>query len=526
MVGCGASTIPPAEPEEQGQTPQRGGSFQMVSNRGLSHLHPVNQPGSNAGSYLTGGVYEQLVDWEYKAEEDWRFASKIAPEIAERWEQPDPAMYVFQIRKGVKWHDGQSLTGRDVAWSYQYIADPANKLPAGINLKAMESITAVDDYTVRLKLKEPDVDFLKKLTNQSRLSILPKHVHERGDSFEKVAIGSGPFKLESFQPDRDVVYSPNREYWKADRPYLDRWRMLAPADEAGRTAAFFAGQNDVLKVAARPQVDAVLTQNKQARLSIFVQENNVEMWLKLNKPPFIDQRVRQAVHLAVDRQAMVSTLTAGDGLVNPPGINALYRAWALPAALVEGMPGWRTPKEQDLARAKQLLIEAGHGQGLSFTIKIDRNNPNWPQVAEMISAQLRPIGVDAKLQPLESGVLAKAFIDGDYDAIVESSSSVGDWPNRLHSRGVENTMPIRDAELDRLIEAQAREFDETKRALVIRDIQQLLLRQAYTIPTITFPGYLLQQPWVHGFVDNGGALPNNNDWGQLWVNQGQLPGNR
>lgn len=507
-------------------TPQRGGTFQMVANRGLSHLHPVVQPGSNAGTYLTGGVYEQLVDWEYKPEDDWRFASKIAPEIAERWEQPDPATYVFHIRKGVKWHDGQPLTARDVVWSYQYIADPANKLPASVNLKAMESIATLDETRVQLKLKEPDVDFLRKLTNQSRLSILPKHVYDRGDSFEKVAIGSGPFKLESFQPDRDVIYAANAGYWKPGLPYLDRWRMLAPADEAGRTAAFFAGQNDILKVAARPQVDTVLAQNKDVRLSIFVQENNVEMWLKLSRPPFNDARVRQAVHLALDRPAMVGTLTAGDGLINPPGINALYKAWALEPAVLAAIPGWRTPKEPDLAGAKQLLAKAGLPQGLSFTIKIDRNNPNWPQVAEMIAAQMRTIGVDAKLQPLESGVLAKAWVDGEYDAVVESSSSVADWPSRLHSRGLQNTMPVRDPELDRLIDAQGKEFDTTKRAQIIREVQQLLVRQMYTIPTITFPGYLLQQSWVRGFVDNGGALPNNNDWGQLWVDAARAPGNR
>src|SRR5438477_5344849 len=130
----------------------------------------------------------------------------------------------------------------------------------------MQSIEATDDHTVRLKLKEPDVDFLRKLTNQSRLSILPKHVADRGDSFDKVAIGTGAFKLESFQPDGLVVYAANQDYWKPGKPYLEKWKMLAPADEAARTAAFFVGQNDILKVAAKAQVDLVTAQIPDARI--------------------------------------------------------------------------------------------------------------------------------------------------------------------------------------------------------------------------------------------------------------------
>ena len=528
LTSCnaGEGRAPLQQPSAAGDAaPQRGGVFQMIGIRALVHLDPwYQQPTQNATFYLNGGVYDQLVDYDFRPDEDHRFTNKVVPELAEAWELRDKVVYTFSLRRNVKWHDGQPFTARDVKWSYEFVADSANKVAGGAPLKAIESISALDDHTVQIKLHEPDVDFLNQLTNQT---ILPKHVHDRGGSFETVAVGTGPFKVESLDPNAGVVYTASATYWKPGMPYVDKFKILPTADEAGRTAAFFAGLNDVLKAGAKPQAEVIVANNKEARLSPFFQQANVEMTLKLNRPPFNDLRVRPAMHLAVDRQAIIGTLTTGDGLMNPPALNAIYRSWALQPAEFEQMPGWRTPKDQDRTRAKQLLAEAGYGQGLSFTAKVDRSNPNWPAVAEVISAQLRQIGVEAKLQPMESTVYSKDILQGDYDAFVAGGSTTpASWFTKLHSRGPENTMPLRDPELDRLIEAQAQEFDEAKRAEKIREMQRLLLRQAYLIPTVTFPGYLLVQPWVNGFVDNRGANVSNPDWSQLWLDVARAPTNR
>lgn len=529
LAGCaaGGAQAPSQSPSPAAElTPQRGGVLQLIASRPLDHLNPWTTT-SNAFTFFSGGVFDQLVEYDYKADEDYRFTGKIVPELAERWEQPDPATYIFRLRKGIKWHDGRPFTAADVKWSYDFISDPANRIVSGGNLKARESISALDEYTIQIKLKEPDVDFLRKLTSQGGASILPKHVHDRGDSFEKVAVGTGPFKVEAFQGgDRGVVYTANKEYWKPGVPYLDKWKILPPADEAGRTAAFFTGQNDVLKVGARAQAEVILAQSRDAKLSTFFQDNDVALTLKLDRPPFNDARVRQAVHLAVDRQAMIGTLTTGDGIMNPPGVNAIYKAWALPAPELETLPGWRSPKDEDLNRAKRLLAEAGHAQGLSFSLKFERGHVSWAPVSEMVAAQLRQIGVDAKLQPMERASLSKDQLEGAYDSYVAGTHSVHEWLAGWHSSGIINTTGLRDPELDRLIESQVREFDETKRARTIQEVQRVLLRQVYVIPTISLAGYRVQQPWVHGWVENAGALPNNPDWSQVWLDVAQAPAKR
>jgi len=307
--------------------------------------------------------------------------------------------------------------------------------------------------------------------------------------------------------------------------------MLPATDDSGRMASFIARQNDVVKVGNRAQAEPVLAQIPEAKQAPFLRDNASELYLKMDRPPFNDLRARQALHLGIDRREMVATLTLGDGLLNPPGMNPINKAWSIPQSELETLPGWRDPKEQDLTQARRLLAEAGRGSGLGFSIQVDRAHPDTPAQAEMISAHLRKLGITVTLRPMESGVFTKSVLDGDYEAYIAPGASTepesrGIWRETLHSSGAENKMPIRDPELDRLIEAQATELDQTKRKQMMLDIQRLLLRQAYVIPLITHSAYFLWQPYVHGWVDNQAAMAGSLDWGQVWVEGDRVPKGR
>ncbi len=474
--------------------------------------------------FLVKSVYETLVTYDYKPFQDYREHYRIVPSLTERWELRDNTVYTFHLRRNVKWHDGQPFTAQDVKFSYDYLADPANKLLGANSFGTVGSITAVDDYTIRIVTKEPDIEFLEKLT-ESAAAIMPKHAHERGDNFEKVVLGTGAFTVESNERGRGIVYAPNKEYWKPGQPYVTKWKMLPATDEAGRIAAFIAGQSDVVKVANKVQAETVLAQARHAKYAPFLRDNTSDLFLKMDRPPFNDLRVRQALHLGTDRQAMVNTLTMGDGLLNPPGINPIRKSWAIPQSELGTLPGWRSPKDEDVRQAKQLLAEAGQ-TSLTFTIRVDRAHPDRPALSEMLSEQLRQMGVTAKLQPMESAAFQKAFVDGDYEAAMYTGNAPDNWRQQIHSGAVLNQMPIRDPELDRLIDAQAREFEPAKRAQIIQELQRLLIRQAYVIPTITLVGYVLWQPYVYGWVDNQAANVSNLDWGQVWLDQALVPKDR
>ncbi len=522
----GGAPAAPAAPAAA--APERGGVIQIVGIRELPHLNPWKNSNANSSFFLSG-VYDQLLDFDFKPFQDWRKEYKIAPSLAERWDlRDDRVTYRFALRRDVKWHDGQPFTAGDVKWSYEFLVDPANALDPGVELRGVEKITAVDDATLEIKLKSPDVLFLNKLVD-APLAIAAKHVHDRGDQLEKVAIGTGPYKLESYDSLRGVPFVRNESYWRQGMPYIERWKFPPFQDPAGRMASFIGRQNDALKPGDKKQLDTVLAQVRGARSAPFIRDISALLSLKLDRPPFSDIRVRQAIHLAIDRQILVQTLTFGDGIYNPPGINGARTSQAIPKEELDKLPGWRQPKDQDIVEAKRLLAEAGYAAGLSFTIKVDQSHPDTPSQAQVISAQLQKIGVQAAVQPLESGVYNKMEGDGDYESYIgpiTRISSERDWGLHFHSKGTLNKRPIQDPELDRLLDAQGQEFDEGKRAEIIRQMQRLLIREMYVVPLITFPGYLLVQPYVQGWVDQQAANVTNLDWAQAWLKVADLPKDR
>ena len=219
--------------DDNSLTPQRGGQFQMTGYRPLESLNPWTVAGGNDTFYFTGGVYEALLNYDYRAWQDWR-ERKLVPSLAERWEQPDPTTYTFHLRQNVRWHDGQPFTGEDVRWAIEFLADPANKLKTGTFFRNMASLSLLDASTVQIKTKIPDVTFLGGL--QGETEILPKHVHDRGDQFEKVSVGTGAFKIASYDPEQGwgtsrtgTTGSQACRFWTAGRIWRpptrpDGWR--------------------------------------------------------------------------------------------------------------------------------------------------------------------------------------------------------------------------------------------------------------------------------------------------------------
>ncbi len=525
---AGSSTIDPSK--EASLTPQRGGVIQYLGYRQLEHLNPYSVVGANVAYYLSGGVYDCLVHWEYKPFQDWRSTYKLIGSLAESWETPNNTTYVFHMRKGVTWHDGQPFTAEDVAFSFAFLADPANKFSGATNLRPVESLTAPDQYTVQIKTKTPQAPFLSTL--QTQALILPKHAHDRGDQFEKVAIGTGPFKVQSYDAQKGITYVANESYWRQGLPYIDTWKIGAPTDEAGRLASFTADQNDVLHLTDKRQVAATLPLVKGARSFTFIRDVTGDMYLKMDKQPFNDKRVRQAFHNAIDRPDMQKTLNATDGLINPPGINALATGWVIPPAELNTMPGWRTPKDKDLQDAKQLLESAGYTSSnpLTFTIAMDQAVDYTSQEATVLASQLKKLGVTINIQPKESGVYTKDFTSGNYQAVIDatggSRTEDSAWLARFHSGGFFNSMPVKDPNLDSMIEAEMQEFDETKRKAICIDIERRLAADVDVIPLLAFPGYFVGQPYVHGWTDLFALNTNDVDWGQTWFDQPLAPRGR
>ncbi len=523
-----ASPAQPAPAAPAVPQPERGGTFQLAAAQGVDHMSYWKDGGVRASIGLTP-VYEPLVALDYKPQEDWRENYRVVPNLAERWEQPNPTTYVFSLRPGIKWHDGVDLTAQDVEWAYKSILDPKNAFRGSSNLRETDVIAATDQRTVRVTIKQPSATFLIQLADRNSV-IQPRHIVERGQKHEDVAVGTGPYKVASFDRQKGLELVRNDGYWQGGgKPYLDKVKIVWGLDVSGMTAAFQAKQNDVLKVTDKVQFDTLKRLSPQMGSQVFLRDIIDWVYMRVDRPPFSDVRVRQAVHLGIDRPQMVEALTFGLGIANPPAVNGGRKGWVISQEELKALPGWRQPKDPDLAEAKRLLGEAGFGQGLKFTTKYFPTHSVSSKEAEVAAQQLKRIGVEMELQPTEVGIFQKAFKEGEFETAIESAVQYAperDWNNYLHSKGAGNSFGIKDAEIDRLVEAQAGELDVAKRQQLFLAIQRLMLEKMYTIPLITHVGFTLWQPYVHGWIDNYAGQAANQVWDQLWVNVKDVPKDR
>lgn len=513
----------PAQPQ-----PVRGGTVRYACISEPNHLNPYVAAGT-ADRRGMGPVYEALLQVKSELGTDYRIEYASIPWLAESWQQPDPMTYVFAIRKGIKWQDGTDFTGADVLFSYNYGRDPANALAIRRTVSDIKAIELLDPYRVKITLAAPSASFLRNLADQN-LMILPKHVPDRGENFQKVAMGTGPFVLKEFVPGKHSTFTRNPNYWQSGQPYPDGVECLYGLDRAAMLAAFAAQEIDILHVNDKPQLTTLLQTLPKTQWEGFQGELLAHLIPKANQPPFDDVRVRKAMHLAIDREGLVKAATFGEGLAAPPMVPPNKTGYAIPPEELGKLPGYRTPKEIDWEEGRRLLAEAGYPNGVKVSILYSRQHTTTPRMAEPVASQLGKVGFEVVLDGVPTATFNKRESDGDYE--VNFANSADFTFNRprtyLHSTGALNKVGIKDPELDRLLDIIDQESDTAKVKAAALAMQRLLLDKAYAIPTAMVPAYATWQPWVHDYHYNLGSAEfvDQLTASRIWLDVSQMPAKR
>jgi ABC-type transport system substrate-binding protein len=192
------------------------------------------------------------------------------------------------------------------------------------------------------------------------------------------------------------------------------------------------------------------------------------------------------------------------------------------------LPGYRQPKDADIVEAKRLLAEAGFPNGLKLTLTYNAGFTRYPGEAEMVAGQLKQAGIDMVLDPKEEAVARKAEQDGSYELTFSQyyMKPENDWAYWLHTKGRPNTKGANDPELDRMIDQQNTELDVEKRKGEWIAIQRYLLDKLYTVPLVTQVGFVVYQPYVHGWGDNRAGQAVNMTWADTWLEPSKVPAGR
>lgn len=430
-------------------------------------------------------IYEPLVELDPEL--------NVVPGLAESWEfSEDGLALTFHLREGITFHDGSDFTSADVVDTFARIQNEETGASARANYLSVASIDAPDDTTVVFNLSQPDVPLLAAMAS-TNAAIVPSELIESGD-FASTAIGTGPFKLESWTPDQTTILSANADWW-GEGPNVDGIEIRIIPDETSILAALRAGQIDFAQlndplVATLLDGDATVQLNRTPSLAYHV------LQLRAAREPLDILEVRQAISCAIDRQEVLDSAALGEGIVTGPVTS----------------PAFALPNDElfcytkDLDRARELMAAAGMEAGFTLPMIVaNAEPPTALSEAQSIQAQLAEINITVEIESLELGVYVDRWLAADFDSAVALNSGFAD-PYQTYVRywteggNFVDVAGYPNDELNGLM-AQARaESDPAARYELFAEFQRKITEDAPWIWLYTGNTYTAQQSYVSGYV--------------------------
>jgi peptide/nickel transport system substrate-binding protein len=321
----------------------------------------------------------------------------LAPALATSWRLIDEKTWQFKLREGVVFHNGDAFTAEDVKFSLERaIADsPRTSVYAALN--TIERVDILDQYTVNLVTKQPDPLLPTRLSYYGGM-MMPKRYYEKMgmEGFRKEPVGTGAIKFVEWKKNERLVFEANQRYWRQPLPY-DRVIYKPYPETAARIAALLAGEVDFITAVPPDQID-IIERSGTARVEGALYAGFFAYYINVKNPPLDNKLVRQAMHYALDRQAIVQKLWRGRGVVP----NDAY-----PNVDKIGYDRSKPPFEYDPKKARELLAKAGYkGEEIKVASAVGYL-ANDKQLTETVAAMLQEVGLNATVHLLEYSVRAQ-----------------------------------------------------------------------------------------------------------------------
>ncbi len=469
-----------------GGTPKSGGKLTIGAD-----ADPIGLDATTVTAYssydFTSLLYTGLLRWSPDM--------KPEPDLATSFDQPNDTTYVFHLRQGVTFHNGQAFDAEDVKYTFERILNPATASPNAPLFAGIKSVTVVDPFTVRFELSAPNAAFLSYLATNPVGSIVPRGVAELNTK----PVGTGPFVFESYQPNQQFTLRRFANYYEKGQPYLDTVVFRFFKDQASITSALRSRAIDMTWF-KDPKVSAQIVRTSRDLVSAPGKTTRTfPVWMNLKQKPLNDARVRQALSLATDRKSCLETVLGGSGKV----------AAMVPESHVGGydgvgeMPWYKT----DPAAAKKLLAQAGYPDGLDLgDYIVVAANPLDVACAQILQQQWAEAGIKVAIKPMETAPLIALWLKGEFPTLMSIALSWNPDPDAIVSRILSTSsfgkaLGMNDPELDRMILEARTLLDRDKRAAAYLAIQKRVADQAYVLDIYQYP--LRWEAWwntVHGYV--------------------------
>ncbi len=462
LTGCG------------GDSATKGGkdaTLVVVNDSDAVTMDPMGS-NDNASSKALVQVYEGLFELTGDG--------SIKPLLCESYDQPSDTEYVFHLKKGVKFHNGEEMKAEDVVFSIKRACEAPNVLHL-FNTIDKDSIEAVDDYTVKMQLKHPFKGVLMAFMHPGGSILCKKAVEEAGKDYGQTGdkvIGTGPFKLDEWQKATVLKFSRFEDY-HGEKAGVAKLEMKIVPEPTNR---FVELQTGGAQIAYEIQPLDVEQVEKDDKLKMFKSDDYGTTYLGFNtsKAPFDNPKVREAIAYGIDMEEIIPKVWLGLGRT---------ASNSMPPTLKYSIGDSTQPKKRDVEKAKALLKEAGYENGFATTLSTNERKQRV-DMATIIKEQLAEIGIDVTIQVMEWSAFNDLLKNSQQDMF--EIAWISDTPDPdtflfpcFHSSAKGeggNYCFLDDPELDKLLEDAREEQDDAKRGELYKKAQQRILDTQVWIP--------------------------------------------
>lgn len=415
--------------------------------------------------YATDAISERIVELMFDPMVRLDSQGGFTADLAERVERTSPSEVVFHLRRGIRFSDGRALTARDVKYTFDFVIDPKNRSPKAAGLKELQSIDALDDYTIKMTTRGPYAPTLE----MAMLEIVPEGTPARGSTSIDAPPGTGPFRLLDFARDDRVVLDRNPAHQAAEANAIAGIVFKVVPDPTVRVLDLAEHNCDLAPNDIQPDLLPYL--RAQSGLRVITSPGTTYWYLTFNlrDPDLRDIRVRRAIAYALDREEIIRAYLRGTarlatGILTPEN-------WAYDSAV--------TTYSYDPQRARQLLEEAGFSAKRKLTL-VYKCAPEGMRMGEIVQAMLGRVGIAVRIRSNEWGTFYADMQRGNFDIAAMPWIGIRDPHHYRMVFDSQSTPPhglnrgdYANPAMDRLLEAGDATIDEAARKKIYAQVQQL-----------------------------------------------------
>lgn len=448
-------------------------------------------------SSVQGNIFDGLVEYDMPGD------GQLKGALAESWEMPDDKTYLFKIRKNVKFHNGDEWNAHVAKWNLERIMNQATGATRRGELMSMiDKIEVPDDFTLKVTLKQPTPIFLNVLAAREVYMMSQKWV-EAGNDPKKTAVGTGPFTLKSYEPQRNVVLEKNPNYWKQGLPYLDGIELLVTQEDAARVNVFKGNEADFIEYVPWQEL-AVFEADKAIKMTKGFDSFNI-VRINPHRAPFDNPKARQALNYIVDRDEVINLAWGGQGRPITGGM--LQNNSPFHNADLQGI------YKKDWEKAKQLLKEAGVADPAQVKIVLETSTlAVHKDTAQVVAQQLKQFGFQVEYKDYEFQTTIEKRASGDYMLLVDGLGM--SWPDPdfyfqyFHSTGSGHAKGVKykNQKVDDLIAQGRATLDQAKRKQIYHDLEAELVADAPWVFLLWRPQAEASREYVMGYKPLPGGI--------------------